>query len=67
MNKYYTTNSIKPFFSLLIINKYYTTNSVKSFVAIQFIFLLKLKKNHLRDWIINNNHSRDWIINKVTK
>ena len=39
INKYYTTNSIKPFSSLLIINKYYNTSSIKPFVAIEFIIL----------------------------
>ena len=37
INKYYTTNSIKHFFSLLIIKKYYTKNSIKSYVSVQFI------------------------------
>ena len=37
INKYYTTNCIKPFSILLIINKYYTTNSVKAYFSLLII------------------------------
>ena len=37
INKYITTNSVKPFSSLLIINKYYTTNSFKPFFSLLII------------------------------
>ena len=38
INKYYTTNSIKPFIVIQFIILY-TTNCIKPFVAIQFIIL----------------------------